>query len=52
MWRSEGSAPIKADDFLPKKPLTEEEIENEAIAFFENLSNLSALEQKIKKSLQ
>jgi len=49
MWRASGEEALPADHFVPKKPLTEEEIERRAVAFFEGLSNASQAEAKTKR---
>jgi hypothetical protein len=49
VWRDPADPPITPDDLLPQKRPSEEEIERQAISFFENLGNQSAKEQAILK---
>lgn len=44
-WRGAGDKPITAKDFLVEKRPSEDEVERQAIAFFENLADQSAHEQ-------
>lgn len=49
-WRESGANPVRPQDFLPEEPpnMSEEEIEEAAVAFFERLAGQSAAEHARK----
>ena len=49
VWREKGAPPVVPRDFLPEERPSEEEIEGQAVAFFENLGRRQQAELKKKK---
>jgi hypothetical protein len=45
VWRDRNDQPLTGDDFVPQERPSEEEVERQAIAFFENLADRSARER-------